>query len=274
MGQCPSSFRAVPGGFACVSSCPEEKGFQSRAIGGQPTCTYKDDPNLAVNLNAIEAVPNGGKIIPNLTVEAIKDLDPTLYSKYDTEQKRVAQELAILYEKIDKNKKLKDAFQRLQDAENARDQAPDAYQQARSTYYTIKDGESWKEREKERMLKAEIEPAARRFEDVKTKALRQYESQKKTVDVVNGLKDNVLSLKDEMKYAADTFQEQLDKVKEAINRERRGRVTETKVSIWDWMDFILNGAIIVSLLYVIYLLVKKFAFRPAAPAVPAVVVRG
>ena len=91
---------------------------------------------------------------------------------------------------------------------------------------------------------------------------------------MNGLKDNVLSMKDEMKYAADTFQGQLNNVKDAISRERRGRVTETKVSIWDWVDFILNGVIIVALLYVIYLIYQKFASYPAAPAVSAVVVRG
>lgn len=273
MGQCPSSFRMADG-FACVSMCPDERGFEFRTENGQMKCVYTADPKHAVNLNRVDAVSNGGRVIPNLTVDSIKEIDPSLYSKYDTEQKRVVQELAILYEKIGKDQKISDAFQRLQDAENARDQAPDAYQQARSTYYTLKDGETWKEREKDRMLKAEVDPLAQRYQDTKTKALRQFENQRKTVDVVNGLKDNVLSLKDEMKYAADTFQEQLDKVKDAINRERRGRVTETKVSIWDWMDFILNGAIVVALLYVIYLLFKKFAFRPAVPAAPAVIVRG
>ena len=130
------------------------------------------------------------------------------------------------------------------------------------------------EREKERLLKAEVEPIAKRFEETRSKALRQFENQRKTVDVVNGLKDNVLSLKDEMKYAADTFQDQLDKVKNAINRERRGRTTETKVSIWDWMDVVLNGAIVIALLYVIYILYKKFAARPPVPPTPAVFVRG
>jgi hypothetical protein len=272
MGQCPSSFRGT-GNFSCVSTCPAAEGFEYRTDGGQPKCVYKADTQFFVNLTPVEAVSNGGKTIPKLDVEAIKDIDITLYSKYKTEQDRVIQELAILYEKISKDQKLRDAFQRLQDAENVRDQAPDAYQQARSNYYTLKEGDKWLEREKERMLKAEVEPVVKKLVDTKTNALRQYESQRKTVDVVNGLKDNVLSLKDEMKYAADTFQEQLDKVKEAINRERRGRVTETKVSIWDWADFLLNGVIVISLLYVIYILYKKFAYRPA-PVPSAVILRG
>jgi hypothetical protein len=272
MGQCPSTFRSMGG--ACVSDCPTEKGFEFQMPGGQPRCTYKDQPNFFVNLSPVQAYFRGNQPpIPNLTVEGLKDVDALLYAAYKKEQDRVVQETAILYEKIDKDKKLKDAFNRLQDAENARDKAPDAYQQARSNYYTLKDGEAWKEREKERLMKAEVEPLAQKFVDIKSKAVQQYQSQRKTVDVVNGLKDNVLSLKDEMKYAADTFQEQLTKVKEAINQERRGRATETKVSIWDWLDTILNITIVGSLLYVIYLLYKKFAARPPQPT-SAVFVRG
>jgi hypothetical protein len=218
-------------------------------------------------MNTVSATVFTGSTLENLKSENLK-----AYSEFENERIRFANELIILDEKISKDVKLRDAFQRLQDAENVRDKAPNAYQQARSNYYTLKEGETWKEREKERLLKAEVEPVAKKFEDRKSNALRQFESQRKTVDVVNGLRDNVLSLKDEMKYAADTFQEQLKKVNEAINRERRGRVTETQVSIWDWMDFILNGLIVVSLLYVIYLLFKKFAFRPAPPA-PAVIIR-
>jgi DNA repair exonuclease SbcCD ATPase subunit len=210
-------------------------------------------------------------MIPNLTVDAVKDRDPLLHAKYVSEQERVTQELAIVYEKISKDKKLSDAFRKLQDAENVRDEAPNAYQQARAAYYTLKEGETWKEKERERLMKAEVEPLTQKLVDTRNEALRQYENQRKTVDVVNGLKDRVLSLKDEVKYAADTFKEQLNKVQDAINRERRGRATETTVSIWDWMDTILNLAIIGALLYVIYLLYKKFSVRPPQPAV---IIRG
>ncbi len=266
--KCPSPFESV-GNLSCVMNCPSEKGYERRNVNGGFQCVYKSDQRYSTTMNTVSAT-----IFTGSTLEDLKRSDAKAFSEFEKERIRFANELIILDEKINKDVKLKDAFQRLQDAENVRDKAPDAYRQARTNYYTLKEGDKWKEREKERVLKAEVDPIAKQFEETKSKALRQFENQRKTVDVVNGLKDNVLSLKDEMKYAADTFQEQLDKVKEAINRERRGRVTETKVSIWDWMDFILNGAIILSLMYVIYLLVKKFVFRPAPPVAPAVIVRG
>lgn len=267
MGQCPSSFRAS-NGLTCVSECPTEKGFEFQMMpGGQPRCVYKDSPDIFVNLSPLQAVQNGGKLIPDLTMESLKTLDASLYGRYVAEQSRVTQELAILYEKINKDKKLRDAFNRLQDAENARDKAPDAYQQARSTYYTIKEGETWKERERQRILKSEVEPLAKKFVDMRTSALNQFESQRKTVDVVTGLKDKVLSLRDEVKYAADTFKEQLGKVENAINRERRERTSTPDTSIWTWFDTILNIAILASLVYVGFMVFRKFGNRPAAPAV-------
>lgn len=258
MGQCPSSFRMMPG-FACVSECPTDKGFEFQMTsGGQPRCVYKDSPDIFVNLSPLQAVQNGGKPIPNLTLESLKTMDASLYGKYIAEQSRATQELAILYEKISKDKKLGDAFRRLQDAENARDKAPDAYQQARSNYYTIKDGESWKERERDRILKSEVEPIAKKFVDMRSNALNQFESQRKTVDVVTGLKDKVLSLRDEVKYAADVFRDQMGKVEDAINRERRERTATPDISLWTWFDTLLNVLIIGSLLYVAYTVYRKF----------------
>jgi len=271
MGQCPSSFRAIGNGAACVSECPTEKGFDFQSPNGQPRCVYKDRPEFFVNLSPVDWVYHGinNRPDPNLTVDGIRNIDSTLYTRYKTEQDRVGAELAVILSKIGKENQMKDAFQKLQDAENVRDQAPDAYQQARSTYYTLKEGDTWQQKERERILKAEVDPLANKFVENKTSALRQYESQRKTVDVVNGLKDRVLSLRDEVKYAADTFKGQLGKVKDAINKERKGRVSETTVSIWDWLDTILNIVIIASLLYVIYLLYKKF-YTPS----PAVILRG
>jgi hypothetical protein len=257
----------------CVSDCPMDRGFEFQTTSSGLRCAYTKDPRVFVNLNLVEALQTGTNRIPNLRVEDIEKIDPSLYSKYNSERTRVSEELAIVFEKLDKGKKLEDAFARLQDAENARDQAPDAYRQARSNYYTLKDGDTWIQREKQRVLKAEVEPVANQMLESKRKLVQQYENQRKTVDVVNGLKDNVLSLKDEMKYAADTFQDQLNNVKDAINRERRGRVKETDVSIWDWLDTLFNVAIIGCLLYVIYILYKKFsAYPPTQPA--AVIIRG
>lgn len=254
--KCPVPFESA-GNLACVMACPTERGYERRNVNGGFQCVYKADPQYTTTLNSLSAVVFDGSTLPDL-----QNADTRAYSEFVKERDRFVNEMSILDGKIDKGTKLRNAFQRLQDAENVRDKAPDAYQQARSLYYTLLKGDKWQEEERERVLKAEVEPIANKFLEQKNNAIRQFENQRKTVDVVDGLKDKVLSLRDEVKYAADTFKEQLDKVQDAIHRERRGRATETKVSIWDWLDTILNIVIVLSLLYVIYLLYKKFT-KPA-----------
>lgn len=258
--KCPVPFESA-GNLACVMACPTERGYERRSVNGGFQCVYKADPQYSTTLNSLSAVVFDGSTLPDL-----QNADTKAYGEFTKERDRFVNEMTILDGKIDKSTKLKNAFQRLQDAENVRDKAPDAYQQARSMYYTLLKGDKWQEEERQRLLKAEVEPVANKFLEQKNNAFRQFESQRKTVDVVDGLKDRVLSLRDEVKYAADTFKEQVEKVQDAIHRERRGRATETKVSLWDWLDTLLNVIIVFSLLYVIYLLYRKSA-APAAPAV-------
>lgn len=250
--KCPNPFESS-GNLACVMMCPSERGYERRNVNGGFKCVYKGDEQYSVVLNTLSAVIFDGTTLPDL-----QKADTKAYSEFTKERDRFVNEMSILDGKIGKDVKLRNAFKRLQDAENVRDTVPDAYQQARSMYYTLLKGETWQQEERQRVLKAEVEPIANRFVQEKNTALRQFESQRKTVDVVDGLKDKVLSLRDEVKYAADTFKQQVNKVQDAIYRERRDRTQETTVSIWDWVDTLLNIVIVVSLLYVIYLLYKKF----------------
>lgn len=257
MPKCPTPFESV-GNLACVMPCPAEKGYERRNVNGGFQCVYKADPQNSTVLNTVSATVFVGSTLPDL-----QKSDAKAYGEFVKERDRFVNEIIVMDGRIDKNVKLKDAFQKLQDAENVRDQAPQAYQQARSGYYTLLKGDKWKDEERQRLLKAEVEPITTKFEETKNTALRQFENQRKTVDVVNGLKDKVLSLKDEVKYAADTFKGQLNKVQDAINRERRGRVGETKVSFWDWLDTILNVLIVSGLLYLIYTLYRKYSIVSA-----------
>lgn len=270
MGQCPSSFRPV--GNSCVSDCPTEKGFEFRTEGGQSRCVYKDSPEYFVNLipnqmilrNPTQPMP------PPPSVESLESSNPALYALYMSEQERVKQEIAIIDEKIGKGKKIKDAFMRLQDAENARDKAPDAYQQARTLYYTLVRGDSWKDEEKKRIANVHVDPIITQYKKTKETATKEFDAQRKTIDIVNGLKDKVLSLKDEVRYASTTLKEQVSKVQNQINMERRGREKETTISFWTWLDTIMNVIIVIALLYAIYVIypkAMKYMYPKPAPGI-------
>jgi hypothetical protein len=207
-------------------------------------------------------------VFEGTTLESLQTANPNAYTQFLKERDRFVGELAIVDGKISRETKLRDAFAKLQAAENVRDKSPEAYQQARSAYYTLKDGDKWIDQEKQRLLKAEVDPKAQSFVAAREQALGQFFNQRKTIDVVNGLKDRVLSLKDELKYSADTFNEQLGKVQDAINRENRTRETSKEVSLYDWLDTILNILILSALVYVIYLIARKVWFRRPSPTMP------
>jgi len=253
--KCPTPFEST-GNMSCVMACPTERGYERRAVNGGFQCVYKSDPKHFTTLNTVSAV-----LFHGTTLEQLKSVNPTAFSEFSREQDRFTNELVVLDGKIDKDTKLRDAFQKLQDAENVRDQVPNAYQQARSNYYTLKEGDTWKEAEKQRLLQSEVNPIVQKMIESKNSALQQFESQRKTVDVVNGLKDKVLSLKDEVKYAADTFKDQISKVENAIQRERKMRTQKPDLNIWDWFDSILNILIVASLLYVLYSMYQKYVER-------------
>ena len=77
---------------------------------------------------------------------------------YETEIKRFSDAIAVADANIDKSTKLSTAFNKLQEAENARDTAPDAYQTARVAYYTLLKGDTWLNEEKNRVANAEAQP--------------------------------------------------------------------------------------------------------------------
>ena len=249
--------------------CPSERGFERRSNNGEFRCVYKDDPKYFTTLNTVSVA-----VFEGSTLADLQKVNESIYNNFLKEKDRFNNEIVIVYEKIGRDTKLRDAFKRLQDAENVRDQMPSAYQQARTTYYTLLKGDTWKEEERQRLLKAEVSPAVESMRKSKNEIMHQYENQQKTIDVVKGLKDKVLSLRSDVKYAADTFKEQLEKVENAINRDRREQTATPETSIYTWFDTILNLAIVGSLLYVIFLLYRKLSkpgfFQPQQPYYPAV----
>lgn len=255
--KCPTPFESA-GNMICVMPCQVDKGFERRYEMGTAKCVYKSDPAYSLTVNVL-----GAPFFKGTTLDELKTEDVKIHADFVKEQDRVNNEFNVLYANIEKKKKLNDAFIALQAAENARDTAPDAYRIARTLYYTLLKGEDWKNEEKERISKAEVDPLIVEYKKNRDSALTKYNDQRKTVEVVTGLKDKVLSLKDEFKYSVDTFTHQLDKVQTAINMERRGRDTETKVDPWSWFDLFLNGAIVLGLLYAVSVLYSKIFRRPA-----------
>jgi hypothetical protein len=261
--KCPEPFVSLDA-VSCVMPCPADKKFIRKGKTGEYKCVYAPDEQYSVDIVTVGAVPFDGT-----TLEELRAVNSQKYTEFSTEKDRFEKALITVYANIDKQQKINDAFKDLQAAENARDQSPSAYQAARTAYYTLVKGAGWLEEEKQRIAKAEVDPEVQRYKDAVDSVQARTRDQQKTLDVVNGIKDKVLSLRDDFRYSVNTFQDQIEKVKMQISMENRTREKEDTDTTSAWINTILNVLLVVVLAYAAYVLVRKVLFphRFIQPAV-------
>jgi predicted PurR-regulated permease PerM len=82
--------------------------------------------------------------------------------------------------------------------------------------------------------------------------------QQSTIEVINGLKDKVLSVKDDMAFSVKTFQKQMDAINNQINIDKKNQEDAIQLTS-SWIDVFLNWVIAIITLLCIVFLVRRFA---------------
>lgn len=235
MASCPASFQPHPVlATACVAQCTPE--FEIRIVNGVPRCVYKTNPDVSYQLNPLVA--------------------PVGATEAATELARANAESAIQVERVGSDQRIRDAFTRLQEAENARDEAPDAYQVARNQYYTLTNGDTWLAEERERIARAEVNPMVDRYSSMYRDVSTRVAQQQQTFDVVRAVKDNVLSIKDEIEYSVGTMDAQLKDIKNQINIKRQER-RDAPPDILSWIDILMNALLVIVFVALIIIIYRK-----------------
>lgn len=257
MGNCPSNsrFTLLTHMPSCVLKCPEDKGFENieSPVEG-PMCAYKNDRTKFVRLNPMSSLQEP------ITMEQLQTRYPDVYNAYKSEEARFDQEFPVVYSQIDKDVAINNAFKELQAAENVRDESPAAYQAARVKYYSLVKGDEWKNEERERVLKAEVQPLVQQYQSTYNSVRNQITDQQKTLDVVKSVKDKVLSVQDELDYSVSSFGKQLTALKNQINMGQRGQKSK-EYGIFEWLNVIFNVLIVLFLGGAIYAIYRKM--KPA-----------
>ena len=262
MGNCPSEFAIAPNGFACIVQCPASKNYELRNTAQGLSCTYTADPSISVPLNVLPAFqqnPPGPPIsYKNLSNKAI----------YQAEIDRFNNAIAIADAKIDKEIKLKTAFKALQDAENVRDKAPDAYQNARVTYYKLVKGDTWVEEEKARIANVEAQPVVDRIARSYTDIQAKRDQQRSTLEVANGIRDKLLSVKGDLQYSVSAFQKQIREIKNQISMDKKKQIEVAKENN-SWIDSLLNWLIAIATIVAIVTVVQYLRKPRVQTSVPS-----
>jgi hypothetical protein len=179
---------------------------------------------------------------------------------YQTEIDRFNSAIAVTDANVNKAVKIRTAFVALQTAENARGTpaGESAYQSARIAYYTLTKGDSWLQEEQTRIANTEAQPVVNTFTSQYRDLTGKKDQQQRTIDVIKGLRDKVLSVKDDLSFSVNTFQKQVDAVKNKINIDKKARI-ETIETTTSWIDTFLNWTIAIATIVSIVLLIRRFA---------------
>lgn len=257
MYQCPEFFS--PLNNACVYNCSQHSLFRLTTTDTQPKCEYQFDPTVRVELTPQNMIPiplsqvGSGTAPPIPSLASLQSSDPTRYTQYKAELDRVNAAIEGILSGLDRDRRLKDAFTALQTAELTRATDPIGYQKRRNEYYTLAKGDQWLKDEEKRILAAEVSPELQQYRSTYETTLGQKTGQQKTLDIIEAVRDRVLSLKDDFQWSTNMFKSQLESVKSQLNIERRGRtattVNQDTTGFYGWLALILNLVTIIVIVY-------------------------
>jgi glycerol-3-phosphate cytidylyltransferase-like family protein len=243
---------------SCKMQCPIQQGFNFSLVDGNPMCVYTRDSNVRFPVYPLPA-PQVSEETTSYSIEDLRELDPALYGQYVSETERFEKDFSLALGKIDKSKQIEDAFRDMQEAENVRDTSPQAYQDARIRYYTLTKGDAWMNQERERIAATEVAPIVDQYKVTFATISKQAQDQQKTIEIMETIKNKALSLRDDIKYSADTLSKQFNKVKDQINIERRGGEEQEKT--FNWLNVIVNMVLTLVIIFVAILILQKVRAR-------------
>jgi len=265
---CPAEFVLSPNGQSCVVPCPSAKNYYMTSNGTAVVCTYSGDKTINVPLNATPTYMAGVSFDPKVQPTPANASYKVLPNAqvYKNELDRFANALAVADANVDKQVKISTAFATLQAAENARHVAPDAYSAARIAYYTLVKGDSWLAEEQARIAQVEAQPVVNGYVAQYNGIKAKKDQQQSTIDVVNGVRDKILTVKDDLKFSVSTFQKQIGDIKNQINKDKIEQ-SQSIAAASSWVDTFLNWVIALVTLVAIVLLVRRFWSTPNIAAI-------
>lgn len=254
MGNCPSGF--TPVGLQCVVTCPSADNLENRIVNGESRCVYTADATKffvlkmapTIQLNATDPEP---------TLEWVRVNRAGQYPALKSAMDDFTNKKAALMSTISRDQQVATSFRALQAAENARAQAPDAYQAARTAYYTLTQGQDWLAAERSRLLNAEVIPQVSAYIQSINDVTERKAQQETTKSVVGTVQSKLISMKDDFRATTATLTKQVDALKNQVEIEKRRAVVQQQQT-YEW---VINLLLIAVLLVVVGVLARKFLAR-------------
>jgi hypothetical protein len=123
-------------------------------------------------------------------------------SSSDTSQPQSPEEIigqALCGPECQKQKNIQSAFQAFQTAEENKDSDPATYAWTRFNYMSAKNGPEWAAQERQRILKQQVEPILKQYNQQYVSAEGEYQKQRTIVDAIEAVEQKQSNIKNSLK---------------------------------------------------------------------------
>jgi hypothetical protein len=237
--RCPAGWNtSAQNSQECFPVCPANYTFKNPGTGVQASGQVDPNPSCVFNADPKYYVP-----VTNVNINSSQ-------SEFNAAKTSFDGLIAAKNAEIGNTGIVAAAREALLSAENGRASNPGGYQQARVNYYTLTQGDSWINSEKNRILRAEIDPEVSNYRLLVDQLIKRLQVQDQYTDVVRRTSDTVVRAKDDFKYIVNSFSKQMDILN--VEKEKQQReAADREQTNFEWIDGLLNWAIIILLLAVI-----------------------
>lgn len=245
--KCPSETSPGPAPFTCVMTCPSE--FELKPVDGAPRCVSKDDPEVSIHLIPQTAV---GRPLDDNSLFSIADLKTSnldSFVRYSAEFERFNAEKVVAIGNIDHGKEVKAASEAVLAAAGKDASIVDA---AAAKYLSVTGNPDAAAYTIDKGIKNDLQKSRGRFIDEYHFLSNQSKQQQSTMDLISSVKDNLFMVKDDLEFSVGTFDKQISDIQNQINMNKRKQ--QQAVDYGSWMMMGLNIAIVLALLFAVFVL--------------------
>jgi len=156
-----------------------------------------------------------------------------------------------------RNKKLKLLDTAMKDASRNRDKDPQAYDRARTAYYTYKDGQTWAHKDKQSKAEQAVEPILdsyqSRFDQMQKDIAKQQAKQQSTQDESN----KEVGDEQEIRFVHSQIRKEMDSAK--VYR-RYQELAGAPMDVYSWLPSFLDLILGITILFIAYQLFVQGKF--------------
>jgi hypothetical protein len=224
-------------------------------VEGAQRCVNIVDPTVSIHLIAQPAVGRKMDEPPMFNIESLKQSDADAYTRYSVELARFKRELEKADLKVKHTAKV-DAAARNVLAASGNDSA------ANAEYASLtNDPDALK-----RLYDTQIEKDTQRFMNEYQFLQTQSMQQQQSLDLINSVKDNLLTVKDDIEYSVEIFGKQVNDIRNQININRK--IRQQAVDYGTWLNIGLNLLIVFALIYLLFVVGRKWVGRSTPTPAP------